>query len=218
MLPADPRTLWAVQLRLESKAVNDGRIVRLPGDNPDEIATCSVVRFVDGVEVVFGEDADEDLIARTSLLASESFFVDPTSTARSIAGGCPTRVAFFHTYAFPETAQRQSADVVRVGVEEYAYIVDGRAVSWASSSRSNSEAAELWVRTEPAFQRRGHGRRVARAWAGEVTSAGKVAFYSHLHRNDSSRRLAAQLGVVHVFDVVAITLDQPATGPTPSGK
>ncbi|MEQ7009764.1 hypothetical protein ABN028_26670 [Actinopolymorpha sp. B17G11] len=191
MLPTDPRILWSVQLRLECKAVNDtGRIVRVPGDNPDEIATCSAVRFVDGDQVVFCEDADDDLIARTSLLEPGLFFLDTELAAQTVAGGRPTAVGRFHTYVFPET-ERRHPGVVRTGAEEYACVVDGRAVSWASSARSNSDAAELWVRTDPAFQRQGHGRRVAHAWAAEVMSAGKVAFYSHLHGNHASRRLAA---------------------------
>lgn len=79
------------------------------------------------------------------------------------------------------------------------------AKSPAPALRTNSEAAELWVWTEPDARRRGYAEQVSIAWAAEVTGEGRVAFYSHEEDNDPSRRLAATLGVVHLFDLVQLT-------------
>jgi len=46
----------------------------------------------------------------------------------------------------------------------------------------------------------------ASAWAAEVVATDRTAFYSHLEENEPSRRLAAELGVVHVCDLVNLTL------------
>ncbi len=64
------------------------------------------------------------------------------------------------------------------------------------------------MHTDPAYQRQGHGRTVALAWAEDVLAANKVAFYSHLNDNHPSRRLAASLGLRHLFDLANVTLEQ----------
>lgn len=114
-------------------------------------------------------------------------------------------VSKYSTYVFGE-ASAARPPVVRKGDEQFGIFVDGREVSGASSSRTNSEAAELWVWTEPDFRRRGYAEQVSTAWAAEVTGAGRVAFYSHRDDNEPSRRLATKLGVVHLFDLVQLKL------------
>ncbi len=76
-----------------------------------------------------------------------------------------------------------------------------RATSW----RSNAEAAELWVFTERDHRGRGYGQAVATAWAADVLAAKKITFYSRLRDNRASRRLAAKVSAVHLFDLVNLT-------------
>jgi hypothetical protein len=181
----DARRLWEVQLRLECKALDDTgrRVVRIDGDDPDPIATCTVVRFRDGYVVVHA---------------------DPATT---VSGGRPVTVERFSTYVFRSEPIAPDPAVMRKAFGDYAVVVDGREVSRASSSRSNDEAAELWVRTEEDARGRGYGIRAARAWANEVTGEGRIAFYSHADHNEPSRRLATKLGVAHAFDLVNFTID-----------
>jgi GNAT superfamily N-acetyltransferase len=182
----DARRLFEVQLRLECKAL-DGtgrRVVRIEGDDPDPIAACTVVRFRDGCLTVCAESAEE-----------------------AAMGARAVRVGRCSTYVFHRADPASDPAVVRKGLEDHAVVVDGREVSRASSSRSNDEAAELWVRTEEDARGRGYGMRAALAWAAEVNGDGRIAFYSHLDDNAPSRRLAAKLGVVHLFDLVTFTID-----------
>jgi predicted GNAT family acetyltransferase len=63
------------------------------------------------------------------------------------------------------------------------------------SSRENESAAEAWVRTLPAYRRRGLARRVTAAWATHAWAQGKVPFYSHRMDNLASQRAARTLGL-----------------------
>jgi predicted GNAT family acetyltransferase len=117
------------------------------------------------------------------------------------------RITRCSTYVFAQPAPAMALSVVRRGPEDYAAVAAGREVARATSSRSNTLAAELWVHTDPEFQRQGHGGRVAAAWAADVLTAKKIAFYSHLDDNQASRRLAAGLGVKHVFDLAHLAVE-----------
>lgn len=218
----EARRLRLVQLRLECIRLDDaGRLVRAAGTNPDEIASCSVARFADGFDVLFGAGVDELVVARASGVAPERFFDDTAATAGYVGAGRALRTTRCSTYVFGDPIPA-AASVVRRGPEEHVAVHAGRQVAWASSSRSDADAAELWVRTDPEYQRQGYGRAAAAAWAADVTKAGKVPFYSHLDENHASRRLAASLGVRHLFDLVNLTLEPWCSaggepGPPPSG-
>jgi GNAT acetyltransferase len=203
----DSRRLWVMQLRLERKTLDDsGRMVRIPGDNPDDIPACAVTRFADGCEWAFNGSAGDELIQEAQRVPSKEFFA-ASALLTKLLNAHGLSLQRFTTYCFTSAGDHPAgpAVVVRNGPEEFAVVVDGREVSWASSSRSNDECAELWVRTDPGYQRRGYARQAATAWAAEVLGSGRVPFYSHLADNDPSRRLAANLGVTHLFDVAALT-------------
>ncbi|WP_020578254.1 GNAT family N-acetyltransferase [Actinopolymorpha alba] len=204
----DARRLWLLQLRLECKALDsDGRLVRIEGPRPDEIATCSIARFHDGYRVTFAATADDDLVDRVAALPEEMFFEDSMRAASAMGQGRAMNITKCSTYVFPEVLRPVDPAIVRKGYEEFAITVDDREVSWASSSRSNSEAAELWVWTDENARRSGYGQQVSKAWASEVTGEGRVAFYSHLDDNQPCRRLASKLGVVHLFGLANFTIE-----------
>lgn len=205
---ADARDLWLLQLRLECKALDpSGRTVRIEGSRPDEIATCAVARFRDGYSVTIDATADDDLVGRVAALPEEMFFENSARAARAIGGVRPMNIAKFSTYVFPEVLKPANPAIVRKDFEDFALTVDDREVSWASSSCTNSEAAELWVRTDESARGNGYGHLVSTAWAAEVTGEGRVAFYSHRDDNHPSRRLAEKLGVVHIFDLANFTFE-----------
>jgi hypothetical protein len=201
----DARELWLVQVRLECKGLDPaGRVVRIEGPEPDEIATCAVARFSNGYAVAVDATADDELATRVAALPEGLFFEDSSRAAEAI--GRAMGVSKYSTYVFTADMTADPA-IVRKGHEDFAVVVDGREVSWASSSRTNSEAAELWVRTDESARRSGHAYLAASAWAAEVTGEGRVAFYSHRDDNHASRRLASKLGARHVFDLVTFTLE-----------
>ncbi|MGH3448175.1 MAG: GNAT family N-acetyltransferase [Nocardioidaceae bacterium] len=207
MTRVDARQLWLVQLRLECKALDETgeRIIRIAGPDPDEIPTCSVARFTDGFTVTFDSSVDQGVVEKAATVAPELFFEDSASVAEHLGGQRKLKVSKCSTYAFPELVAPPGPTIVRKEHERFGIFADGCELSGASSARTNSEAAELWVWTEPDARRRGYAEQVSRAWAAEVTGEGRVAFYSHEEDNDPSRRLAATLGVVHLFDLVQLT-------------
>jgi predicted GNAT family acetyltransferase len=77
----------------------------------------------------------------------------------------------------------------------------GDVVARAFSARENSRAAELSVETTPAHRRRGFARQVAAAWAADVVSSDRIAFYSYDFANAASAALASSLRVTFEFDV-----------------
>jgi hypothetical protein len=210
--PADPRDLWLTQLRLECKQLDaDGWLVRSPGDDPDPIPDCALTRFASHYELTFSRSASPELREQIRQVDPAAFFGEGKAAADFLAlhGLQPQRYSTYH-FAEPVPACAGAgagpAEVVRRGPESFAAVVDGRAVAWATSARSNDECAELWVHTDSAHLRRGYARQVATAWAAAVTSGGRVAFYSHLAENEPSRQLARRLGVLHLFDVAAFTV------------
>ncbi|MGH3489715.1 MAG: GNAT family N-acetyltransferase [Actinopolymorphaceae bacterium] len=210
MWESEARRLRLVQLRLECIRLDEaGRLVRASGSDPDEISTCSVARFTDGYDMLFSAEADEVVVERATALPPERYFEDTAAVARHVAAGRRVAITRCSTYAFADSSSSAPDDsVVRRGPEDCAAMVAGREVAWASSSRSDTCAAELWAHTDPEYQGQGYGRQVATAWAAEVVAAGKVAFYSHLDDNLPSRRLAASLGVRHLFDLANVTVEQ----------
>ncbi|MFC7624866.1 GNAT family N-acetyltransferase [Microlunatus sp. GCM10028923] len=208
MIASDPRSLWLRQLRLEGKELDaDGRLVRLPGVEPDPIPDCAVTRFADHDELSFSSTADAALLGLLRGVDPSRFFTasdDAWLTAHRLSVlRCST-----YRFAEPVAAGRDGpAEVVRRGPESFTVIADGTPVAWAESVRSDDESAELWVHTDPAHLRRGYASRAATAWAVAITGSGRTAFYSHLAANEPSRRLARSLGVTHLFELAALTAE-----------
>jgi hypothetical protein len=213
MKPTDPARLWRAQLALECKAFSrQDRLIEFPCDDPDGLATCYLVTYVDGgTELVFAQDAPDWFVDRARRINADQYLSHVDYVARQIgADHGSVTVLRCRTYCFPRSASPIAgpAALLRNGPERIAAAVDGRQVAEATSSRSNDAAAELWVHTDPEFRRRGYAAQVASAWGASVTAEGKVAFYSHLHHNAASRSLAGHLGVVPLFDLIGLTLDQ----------
>lgn len=100
----DAHRLWLLQLRLECKDLDKAhRIVRIDGDNPDEIPTCSVARFHDGFAIVFGSDADDELVEQAAALSPELFFEDGAFVAAHLGVDRDVRMSRCRTYAFSDT-------------------------------------------------------------------------------------------------------------------
>ena len=87
----------------------------------------------------------------------------------------------------------------------YAIEQDDNIVSACVSTRENEQCAEAWVYTDPAFRNQGLAQRVVNAWAGSLIAVGKVPFYSHNIENTASATLASKLGLLPVFEEIAIT-------------
>jgi RimJ/RimL family protein N-acetyltransferase len=82
------------------------------------------------------------------------------------------------------------------GVPMAVSLKDGRAVSVCCSVRLSDGAHEAGVETHSDFRGRGHGARAVAEWANAVRGLERVPLYSTSWENESSRRLAARLGLV----------------------
>lgn len=211
MTPLDPRTLWRVQLALEGKSFDpdSGRLVETPSDDPDGLASCYVVSYPDGgSEVAFAAEAPAQFVDQFRQLSVEDVKNDPDAIAHRFSTERVMATAgHYHTYCFEQVANPCDLDVTQHGSEQFSITVNGVYAAGASSSRSNSKAAELWIETEPDYRRRGYATALAGQWAQAIQSTGRTAFYSHHHDNDASRALAQRLAVRPLFELVGITLN-----------
>ena len=210
MITNDPHALWRVQLALECKAFDhDGRLVTVPCANPDPLHTAHVVRYCDGsTELAFAATAPGWFIRQLSGHNVDEMINQPALVAAQILGeGHAVDTDHFHTYCFDkDSPAAEPPTITQVGPEAYSIVIGGQSVASASSSRSDDDAAELWIETDAAHRRHGYATGLAQAWADGVRQAGKVAFYSHLHDNAGSAALARRLNVRPLFEIVAFNL------------
>lgn len=89
--------------------------------------------------------------------------------------------------------------------EVYAIEQDGSLVSACVSTRENGACGEAWVYTLPEYRKHGFAQKVVSAWAKSLLEAGKVPFYSHDIKNTASANLARKLGLLPVFEEIAVT-------------
>jgi hypothetical protein len=201
--------LYELQLELECKRLlPSGRLEEFPCENPDGLALISAVRFLDGTgeAVRLRVDAGEDVAAIARRLSASELLDSPEPGAS--AGVSLKRHFSGRTGSFAATPDpREYVDALRRG-SGWTVSIEGNVAARAFSARENARAAELSVETSPAFRRRGLARQAAAAWAAEVLSSGKVAFYSYDFTNEASAALAASLRVAFHFDAGSFDLSR----------
>lgn len=199
-----PSELMHIQLELECKGVDHGLLVRVPCDDPDEIARFTIARHAAGYTAYVRHDVAPHVRDQLHALPPHIAWSDAAMVTNILAASPDGDVGVWRgrSYTFQRLpAENEYPNVVRDG-DRFAVVVADMPVSWAWSSRSNRCAAELAVETMPAFRRHGYACQVVLAWARYQLEQGKVAFYSHALENSASQALAASLGVVHFMDVV----------------
>ncbi len=212
-MTVDPRELYVLQLELECKGIVDGdRLVRIPGDEPDDIEPIQVTKYPDGsCRMLVRDDIDDELYARVARMGAEAAFERP-----ELLGVSDWERGRSYIFAADLVAPEGVLEIMREHdtlVPEpwmfrplFEIHVDGETVSSCRSSRENVRAAEAWVETEPRYRRRGFARAVVAAWACSVRAGGKVAFYSHREDNTPSAGVAARLGLTQWLSYVNIEL------------
>ena len=216
--------LIKAQLRLECAGLNDqGLLVRIAGPDPDDIVRYYVYRRDGGYDRFFRHDVPAVIRAQILALPAETAFVEPEAIERLLSRHQPSEGYTFGVSYFgpPTISPADFSDVVRLAETDralidrfdpeleasrdrpvHALVVDGRIVSACVSARENDEAGEAWVRTQPAFRRRGYARRVTASWAAHLQARGKLAFYSHRVDNAASRAVARNLKFEKFADYV----------------
>jgi hypothetical protein len=79
-----------------------------------------------------------------------------------------------------------------------AVLVDGRVASLCHSARLTDRAAEAGTWTAPEHRSRGYAAAATAAWAALLAPTGRTLFYSTSAENQSSRRVAARLGLPEI--------------------
>jgi ribosomal protein S18 acetylase RimI-like enzyme len=221
----DGQALVDLQLELECKRVVAGNtIVPIPCANPDGIPRCLVSHVGDDYGVYYRHDLPPAIRAELAGLSPERLFIDSELVKRLLASDAPCQSVWTGaSYVFPATLDPglwpnavrlddgEHADLLArfeggatIGERlVYGVIADGEIAAACEASRENDRAAEAWVRTAPAYRRRGYARQVTAAWAAAMQRHGKVPFYSHALDNLASAGVARSLGLLRFVSAVA---------------
>jgi hypothetical protein len=190
----DPTELIRLSIALENDLDPRGDLRPLPGRDS---ALFSISRHAGGHLALFRYDLPQDVRQRIAALSPDRQLYDHETVRQILAQHlCCDSVFAGRAYWFAHSpAPEEHPDVVfRDGC--HTVLADGQPVSWAWTAVESAQAAELAVETASGHRQRGYGRQVAAAWAAQVRSEGKVAFYSHELGNAASEALATSLGVV----------------------
>jgi GNAT superfamily N-acetyltransferase len=215
-MPTSDYELFLLQLELEAKSVtSEGEIFRIPGDEADDIPQVAVFSIAGEAYFFTSRDLPPALAAAVRRHRPAAILGDPSPIEALLSGPGPAQGRRFRSHTIPPghplsgsgEVQCLSHGHVRLlrncfdpGFAEFAarrpvwaMIVDGEVVSACTSVRENAVAAECWVATDPAHQRRGYGRSVVTAWARGCHRSRRVAFYSYEETNLASAALARHL-------------------------
>jgi hypothetical protein len=211
--------LLALQFSLQRIGLDpEGRLVRLPGPNPDGLPRLYGARFQGGSAVYFRADVPGDLRQRLAMFTPERMRSDEAAVCAILAAQAPCGVIWrgtsgvairtiassehlgvrtLHPAIPAERALLEAFDPEVAGYGWPAYVVEreGRVVSACVSSREDGRAGEAWVQTRPEARQLGYARQVTAAWAHALQEAGKLAFYSYSDENAASAGVARSLGL-----------------------
>lgn len=205
--------LLLTQLRLECKGLDEeGDVIRIAGDEPDDIALAQVVRLDNECRYLLSAEVPRSVRSSVREVPPEDALGHPEKVSallgatkwesaksfvflREISRGeyanvhrlSPSDAALLESF----TEQSFADFVTRRAV--FAVVIDGRVVSACASSRENDDAAEAWVFTDPAFRGRGYATQAVAAWGSDALRQGKAAFYSRRDENVGSVNVAHKL-------------------------
>ncbi len=205
--------LLQIQLELECITFDhNGDLMRLPCPDPDNMPRVYAAQFAQGIQILFHRDLSPSLRNAIGALAPDTAFHSPERIVEILQNDAPCKNIWAGTSyvfaqriapdAFPDVTRidRSATELFREVPEMaeqmlFAILQNGQIVSACESARENKNAGEAWVRTEPAFQRRGYAAQATLAWAYDLQQKNKIPFYSHKQENIASEKLAQRLGI-----------------------
>lgn len=217
----DHSQLTRLHMALECIGVNAaGRLVRIPGLDPDTLHRVYVTQHAGGDTFYFHERLPGPLCEALRGIPVEAYFDDPERIKAALAEDGPCEeIHIGKSYVFPpaispadfpdvvrisqlprEVVERYDPGLVDCAKEVFAVLAGGEIASTCESSRENDQAGEAWVRTLEAHRRRGFARQVTAAWGYWLVRRGKVPFYSHRQENLASQAVAQSLGLLKYID------------------
>jgi GNAT superfamily N-acetyltransferase len=192
-----------IELQITLEYNLDERCLLVPFPGSTEQAMYIVYRDGWGCTPFFNHQLPTDFRARLLALGSEQAFAQPALVCHTLKEYAPCQVGgVFVSGYFTHRPSPQVFPDVTLYKDSFVIMKGGKPACWALSVRQNERCAEVYVETLPEFRRRGYGRQVVAAWANQIVSEGRTAFYSYKAENIASAGLAASLGVVKFADVV----------------
>jgi len=215
-----PLAYLHLQMRLEGKVLVNTCLMKQVETVPDEELPLMLVARLANEELVtyYDESLSPDL--HKELSAAKIEFPKIGTLLEILASHrIPFEAGHYKTYVFSLQPAvdadvlclpKHDARVTSFGFdgfasEVYAIEHDGSLVSACVSTRENEACGEAWVYTTPDYRKHGFAQKVVSAWAESLLKAEKVPFYSHDVKNTASANLARKLGLLPVFEEIAIT-------------
>jgi RimJ/RimL family protein N-acetyltransferase len=216
----EPLAYLHLQMRLEGKVPVNTCLLRQVEIVPDEELPLMLVARLANEELVtyYDEALSPDL--QKELSAAKIEFPKIGTLLDILASHhMPFEIGHYKTHVFSSQPvvdtevlclPKHDARVTSFGFDGFAsevYVIerDGSLVSACVSTRENETCGEAWVYTTPDARKHGFAQKVVKAWAKSLLEAGKVPFYSHDIKNEASANLAGKLGLLPVFEEIAIT-------------
>ncbi len=211
-----------LQMRLEGKRLNQNGLMESFLPQGDDLPLVLVAQTFDEHTIAyFSERMSPELLERLSACANQINFPNVDTLLKILYSyDIQPEEGHYKTYVFPEhyaqikinrvnCFSKDDPKVKAFGFDKLAdqvYAIEDRGVilSACVAVRQNSESAESWVFTAPEHRRKGLGQLVVMAWAKGMLHAGIVPFYSHKIQNVASAKLANRLGLIPVFEEIAI--------------
>ena len=194
-IPA-PRELLRIQMTMQRIDVYAaGRLVRIPGPDPDGIPRYHGACYDDGgCDRFFAATVPARLLDSLRMLPLSTAFDEPDAVARFLAHYAPVKGIWiasssvarqpFSPADYPDVTRLATvpvglvapfdSDLVGMHLTGAVIMRDGQIVSRCVSSRESELAGEAWVRTLPTYQGNGFMSQVVAAWASALMCAGKL--------------------------------------------
>ena len=190
----DPAWLIHLQMDLEYQLETDRTYALLP--NSSEHALYIVYQYADRFIQFYNRSIPIEIRLQLDKLSGKNAFIEPQKALRVLASLSADQCSGpYLSYIFDDLPkENEFQDAVRAG-QRFEIHKDQKPVSWAWSIRQNDYCAEAAVETLPEYRQRGYGHQVTAAWAYHIIQQGRIAFFSHLDKNEASRALAHSLGL-----------------------
>jgi GNAT superfamily N-acetyltransferase len=199
----NPVELIKLNLLLEYALDVDGCLIPRGEANVGGVPRFLLASYEGGCLRYFCHSLPVGLRTRLRALPPDQVFKHPTRVGRILAEDRPCLEMWNGKgYIFERIATPNEFPDVLARENSFVIVVGGKPVSRAWTVRGDDRAEEVAVETTPEYRGHGYARQVTAAWAYQVLSAEKVAFYSHSRENLASRALARSLGLIQYATVI----------------
>lgn len=192
------------QLKLECVRINQSKYMEsFPCDNPD--SPYRLLMIWDGETYLrfIRADVPTEIRQTLKIMPLQRLFEQRERIQALLSEHEPCNDVFIgRTYLGINTIKPPHDERVVPIISGFGILADDEVIASCTSIRENAQAAEAYVVTAEAYQRKGYAKHVTQAWLARVQADNKLAFYTHRRDNVASQNLAEALGLRWVYDMV----------------